>query len=252
MSQDLHRHDFYFILALRKGSGVHEIDFISYEISDNSIFFLRPGQVHRLRLNAGSEGYLMEFAKDFQLSSGGNSNPLLRKAANKNCCQLAEGESTRLSEILHSVFEEYTDKRDGYQEIIKASIQIFLIELLRQRQNKENVPTATNRYSQERLEEFIGLLETHINSQKLVSEYADRMSLSPFQLNSITKNLLGKTAAELIDDYILLESKRYLLATSNQVNQIAHHLGYEDVSYFIRFFKKQTGQTPESFRQNSH
>ncbi|HRW99910.1 MAG TPA: AraC family transcriptional regulator [Cyclobacteriaceae bacterium] len=49
---------------------------------------------------------------------------------------------------------------------------------------------------------------------------------------------------------MLLEAKRYLLATSNQVNQIAFQLGYEDVSYFIRFFKKLTGNTPEAFRKN--
>ncbi|HEX8279287.1 MAG TPA: helix-turn-helix domain-containing protein [Segetibacter sp.] len=34
------------------------------------------------------------------------------------------------------------------------------------------------------------------------------------------------------------------------MNQIADHLGYEDVSYFIRFFKKHTGYSPEAFRYN--
>ena len=94
------------------------------------------------------------------------------------------------------------------------------------------------------------LLETNISTTKQVAAYADRVHLSTFQLNSITKSLLGKTVTELIGDQILLEAKRYLLATSNQVNQIAFQLGYEDASYFIRFFKKRTGQTPEVFRKN--
>jgi AraC-like DNA-binding protein len=42
---------------------------------------------------------------------------------------------------------------------------------------------------------------------------------------------------------------RLLLATANQVKEVADGLGYEDVSYFIRFFKKQTGQTPDAFRK---
>ncbi|MBL7932446.1 MAG: AraC family transcriptional regulator, partial [Bacteroidia bacterium] len=71
-----------------------------------------------------------------------------------------------------------------------------------------------------------------------------------YQLNSITKSLLGKTCSEIINEQIILEARRYLLATSNQVNQIAYQLGYEDVSYFIRFFKKHTGHSPDSFRQN--
>ena len=46
---DLHRHDFFFMLALPKGNGTHEIDFTTHNIFDNSVFFLRPGQVHQLQ-----------------------------------------------------------------------------------------------------------------------------------------------------------------------------------------------------------
>ena len=56
------------------------------------------------------------------------------------------------------------------------------------------------------------------------------LNLSTYQLNAITKTTLGKTCSDLINEYIILEAKRYLLATSNKVNQIAYHLGYEDVS----------------------
>ncbi|WP_052324411.1 helix-turn-helix domain-containing protein [Haliscomenobacter hydrossis] len=76
------------------------------------------------------------------------------------------------------------------------------------------------------------------------------MSLSPYQLNEITKSSVGKTASELINEHIVLEAKKYLLATSNQVKDIADLLGYEDFSYFIRFFKKHTGHSPEAFRHN--
>jgi AraC family transcriptional activator of pobA len=65
MVQDLHRHDFFYVLALEKGKGTHAIDFTSYKISGYSVFFLRPGQVHQLKLKAGSAGYLMEFTADF-------------------------------------------------------------------------------------------------------------------------------------------------------------------------------------------
>ena len=51
---DLHRHDFFFLLALQNGNGKHEIDFTTYEVQHNSIFILRPGQVHQLHLKAGS------------------------------------------------------------------------------------------------------------------------------------------------------------------------------------------------------
>ncbi len=48
---DLHRHDFFFLLAIKNGKGNHEIDFTAYKVLDNSVFFLRPGQVHQLELD---------------------------------------------------------------------------------------------------------------------------------------------------------------------------------------------------------
>jgi AraC family transcriptional activator of pobA len=126
----------------------------------------------------------------------------------------------------------------------------FFIELVRHRQNRESPSNKDTQYTQERLEEFLALIETHISTQKQVSQYADSLNLSTYQLNAIAKASLGKTCSELINEYIILESKRYLLATSNQITQIAYHLGYDDISYFIRFFKKHTGYSPETFRQN--
>jgi AraC family transcriptional regulator, transcriptional activator of pobA len=248
MTQDLHRHDFFFILALKKGRGNHEIDFVSHAISDNSIFVLRPGQVHRLTLKTKREGYLMEFGNRF-FSSTANSD-LLRKAASKCFCQLEAATANKLQAILNSIHEEYRNKNEGFQEVIKANLSIFFIELIRQRHNLAKGKNTHIGYGQQRLEDFLELLERDITEQKQVSHYTEKLNLSQFQLNSICKTLLGKSAARLIDDQILLEAKRYLLATSNQVNQISYYLGYEDVSYFIRFFKKHTGQTPEMFRQN--
>lgn len=248
MVQELHRHDFFYILVLKKGTGDHEIDFTSYEVGDNAVFFMRPGQVHQLTLKAGSTGYLLQFKPDFRYPHDKVSNQLLRKASNTNHYQLDTNKFKKVLAILTYVFEEYTDKQEGYQEVIKANLNIFFIELVRQ--HGKNHSNNVLPYTQESLENFLELLETHISTHKQVSQYADMLNLSLYQLNAITKTTLDKTCSALINEYIVLEAKRYLLATSNQVKEIAYHLGYEDVSYFIRFFKKQTGYSPESFRHH--
>ncbi len=251
MDQELHRHDFFFILALKKGSGSHEIDFAPYQIDDNSLFFMRPGQVHQLQLKAGSTGYLMQFNTDFYYPSDKASGQLLRKASSKSLCQLDGERIKKLLQILSYIFQEYSDKQEGYQDVIKANLGIFFIEFVRHRQNIEAPVSNDVLYPQERTDELLALFQTHISTNKQVSYYADLLNLSSYQLNAITKATLGKTCSELINEFIILEAKRFLLATSNQVNQIAYHLGYEDVSYFIRFFKKHTGFSPEAFRLNS-
>jgi len=88
MVQELHRHDFFHVLALKKGMGNHEVDFTSYEFCDKSLFFMRPGQVHQLILKAESTGYLMEFKTDFYIPPDKVSKMLMCKTINKNLCHL--------------------------------------------------------------------------------------------------------------------------------------------------------------------
>jgi AraC-like DNA-binding protein len=148
------------------------------------------------------------------------------------------------------IFEEYLKKQEGYKDAIRSVLELFFIEYVRQSENPKSNVVSNNGYAMERFEEFTELLEKNITTKKQVTYYTSEMNLSSYQLNEITKKTVGKTASTLIDEYILLEAKRFLLATPNQVKDIAWELGYEDPSYFIRFFKKQTGLTPELFRQN--
>ncbi|MFZ6011114.1 MAG: helix-turn-helix domain-containing protein [Bacteroidota bacterium] len=248
MVQELHRHAFYYLLALKKGRGKHEIDFASHDVRDHSVFVMRPGQVHQIVLKAESTGYLVGFNADFYNPYDKVTRQLLRKANRMNCYRLHASQSKKIFLILNEIFHEHTTKQDAYQEAIKANLGILYLELARLQ--GKSTSKKTNSYAQERAAEFLELLETHISSHKQTSEYANMLNLSAYQLNSITKATLGKTCSDLINDHVVLEAKRYLLATSNQVTQIAFHLGYEDVSYFIRFFKKHTGYSPEAFRHN--
>lgn len=249
--QELHKHDFSFILALQKGKGFHEIDFVSYTVLDNSIFFLRPGQAHKLDLEPGCTGFIMEFNAEFYHPKDKASNQRLRRAGNKNYCKLETSRFKRLLAVLDDIFREYTEREAGYQDIITANLDIFFIEFIRQSPDPKGGIAVSNPYTQDRFEEFLELVGTHIATHKQVAHYAGLMNLSAYQLNGITKSSVGKTASELINEHIILEAKRYLLATPNQIKEIADLLGYEDTSYFIRFFRKYTGHTPEAFRHNS-
>lgn len=250
MIQELHRHNFFFVLVLEKGEGEHIIDFVSYSVSNHSVFFMRPGQVHQLTIKNGSTGYLLGFDKDFYSTREEPANRILRKVSSKSYCQFGFDRFKKLLSILSNIHQEYTEKQEKYREVIKASLEIFIVELARQSQDPKRHSEFSNLYAQERLEVLLELLETHISTNKRVAQYADMLHLTTYQLNAITKKTLGKSCSQLIIEQLILEAKRNLLATSNQINEIASDLGYEDTSYFIRFFKKHTGFSPEAFRQN--
>ncbi len=242
MIQDIHRHDFFFLLALKKASGSHEIDFEPYTVNDHCVFLLRPGQVHQLVLHSPCEGYLLHFTPDFYHS------PLLREASMQNAWQLDSRQWSALYPLLQHIFQENRQQEDKYLDAIRASLDLFFIGLLRRRQQAPAAPGDS--YIQQRYHELIALLETHLSHHKQVAWYAAQLHLSIYQLNNITKTAAGKNCSELINNCIILEAKRLLLATPAQVKEIACQLGYEDASYFVRFFRKHTGHAPQKYRQH--
>lgn len=194
---ELHKHDFYFILALEKGQGVHEIDFIQYNIHDHAVFLLRPGQVHQLQLTADSTGYLLEFDTSFYQPKNTKVEQWWKKAASKNYCEVEESPFKKMLSFLSNIFAEYSTTQEGYQEAIKANLDLFFIELVRQSPNPKQVSSTASTYTQERYEELLRLLEANIVEVKNVAQYAELLNLSVYQLNAITRASVGKTTTDL-------------------------------------------------------
>ena len=72
-----HRHDFFEVLYLNQGSGYHVIDGNKYEIKPPCVFFMSPGQAHKLELSHDIEGFIFIFTADFYLLNRRNQNSLI-------------------------------------------------------------------------------------------------------------------------------------------------------------------------------
>ena len=93
-------------------------------------------------------------------------------------------------------------------------------------------------------------LDEDYNKAHLVTHYARKLGVSSRSLSEINKNILGKTAKEVILERLMLEAKRYLNYSALSVKEIAYTLGYEDPSYFSKLFKQNTSQSPQDYRKN--
>lgn len=243
LKQDLHRHDFYLLLAIERGTGTHEIDFVSHRIRNYSVFFLHPGQVHQIDLAKGSSGFLMQFTNGLYPDRG---NPI--QFLQQSCYAHTAKSYAKIHSLLMSVLHEYQQKQNRFEEVIHSYLTILLTELIRAGENTTRTMRSRS-VNQDRYYQFVSLLEAGFVTHKNVEYYAEQLHVTAYQLNSMIRQAVGKTCSAMIQERILLESKRLLLATTLQVNEIAYQLGYEDPSYFIRFFKKHTGYTPDALRQ---
>ena len=62
--ENSHSHNFYLLVLFTKGSGFHTIDFNTYAIQPNSLFVLKPGQVHSWQLSEDIDGYVAFYSQE--------------------------------------------------------------------------------------------------------------------------------------------------------------------------------------------
>jgi AraC family transcriptional regulator, transcriptional activator of pobA len=244
-----HRHDFYLGLYISQGSGTHTIDFVDYPVKSNAFYLMTPGQVHAWNLAPDTDGYFFFFVPAFyqmgQQEADLTAFPFFQSFHPSPYIQLP-GCDTVINMIIREMLKEYkTSTPDA--PLLRSYLEVVLRKLTRERDvpiGGDATPNATHKLR--RLEE---LINRHYRELKQPHEYAELMNLSASYLNNVCKTVVGKTLSDLINERVVLEAKRFFSYADLTISQVAAKLNFADPSYFIRFFKKHTGQTPEQFRE---
>lgn len=246
-----HRHNYYEIFLFAQGGGNHEIDFNNYDVADNSIHFVSPGQVHRLQRAPYSHGSILLFSRDFYYLGSGAQFSLFEyaflngNAAGSPIVNLSQQDFESLlslSQIMGS--EELSVKESA--EIIRSYLHVFLLKC---RQFSEATVHYTQEVANPIFANFNKLLEQNFRSQHTVSFYADELAVSSRKLIETCQLYCDKSPTQLIRERLILEARRLLLHSKYSIKEIAYFLGFEDPAYFNRFFRKNEQISAGSYRK---
>lgn len=240
-----HKHDFYLLLVIDKGAGVHKIDFEQYRVQDKMVFFLSAGQAHQWHLTEKTTGYQVMFAAEF-LPVAPSKFPFFSGSSKPYLSLDLQGFNLLKAE-LELLKKEFDNEELYSREMIRLRLQIVM--KLLQRWYTQSNPSAGNNSGNRLVMSFYNSLEKHYHEQASVQFYAKQLNITPNYLNIVCRKEAGTSAGECIRQRILLEAKRLLAMTAKDVREISFSLGFEDPAYFSRFFKNNAGCTPGVFRK---
>jgi AraC-like DNA-binding protein len=250
-TREPHRHNYYEIFFFENGGGTHTIDFEEIPIKKNSLHFVSPGQVHLLDREKKSFGYIILFSRDFyhMVTSGAHSLydfPFLNNTHLSPVLNLSEADYAQFAGIINLLQDETKRNKESNKVILGHYLQIILLKCLDLFKVKTSIhPEKANGLFQQ----IRTLVEQHYRSERQPSFFASQLNITEKKLNETCKQFTGESISDFIKARVLLEAKRLLTNSDHSIKEIAYFLGFEDPSYFNRFFRLNTGLTAGDFRK---
>lgn len=250
-----HRHDFFEVLYLLKGSGFHVIDGNKYEIKPPCIFFMSPGQAHKIEFSKDIDGYIFIFTPEFYLINHSNPNRLIEfpffftiRQDNPPLLLTNQSDVIFIENLFQKGIAELQKEKDFSIDLLRSLLDLILTTSESLYKTDENKLKGKGHIV---VKKFFQLVEENYQKNFTVAQYADLMALTPNHLTQTITQLTGKTSSQIIKGKQVLEIKRLLVHTNLSITEIAHKLNFPDQSYFAKFFKRETGSSPLQYRTKS-
>ncbi len=249
-----HVHEFYQIVWFRRGKGTHRIDFVDYPVTDNTIFFISPGQIHAFDGNEDYSGVIVLFNASFLVDEETSESIFLKYNVfnaydSVPYYNVSEDEAERLMLLVNEMNREYSlTGAFAHKDYMQYLVRLFLIRVQRSGERREIPKLYVSSIANRTFVRFRQLLEQNFHSVHTVKEYADMLNISSRTLTKYVGESAHISPLHIINDRIVLEAKRQLQHTALSVKEIGFALGFEDPSYFVKFFKRMTGRMPSEFR----
>lgn len=244
----VHRDDYYTFLFLKSVDVIFTIDFEEIKLQEQSIFYIRPYQVHCASSFQHMKGWSLSI--DSTLIESHYKIIFEEQLLTQKAISIDEFTLTRLEETSRLLNATIQAAPTVFSSGIINNLANVFIGIIAERY-AENEAYLLNNTSRSALiaHQFKKMLALNFKTIKSPTQYAQNLNYSLSHLNESVKTTTGFPVSYWIHQQIVLEAKRMLYHTDMDVKEIAFSLGYEDHTYFSRLFSKQTGISPNAFRR---
>jgi AraC family transcriptional activator of pobA len=246
-----HTHPHYSqILLVRAGGGTVTMEGRASEFCAQAVLVVPALLVHGFDYDQRTDGWVITVANSYLRDIEARAPELAAVFSTGRCIQYPEADQT-FAEVERSVAKLEAEQCRSFvgRDIATEGLLIdVLVNVVRRMQDSDFQPTLGNGSAHEKYRRFLSLIEKHYRHNWSLEQFAQELGTTVTRLRGICREVSGESPIRLLNNRVMIEAQRSLIYTQMSVSEIAYRLGFEDPSYFSRFFRARCGETPSQYK----
>ena len=258
----LHWHDEFELILVTYGQGIFTVNGRKYLCEKDDIILIPSGAIHSMEQHQNDNVEYFNILFSFslleenpdshcsrQFFSRISENVILKEYHLKKDTFL----NSQILPLVKDLVAHRAEKYSGYELMIKARLFEILHIIINQNLNEDRNKNHNERerINTDRLKKILSYTAEHFSERITIEDAASVCSVSPSRFMSIFRAQTGMSYIQYLNDYRLEASTELLTSGSFSVTEIAIKNGFENISYFIRAFRKKFGCTPLEYRSTA-
>jgi AraC-like DNA-binding protein len=238
----------YVLVWCAAGELTMAVDEDEFVLKANTVITITSGQVHYIKKSTAAAGFVLEFTFDFFCKDDKDIELIFH---NSLFCHFAMnevillGDNVSIEKELRQIETELRSQPYQYLITVHSRIELILVEI-----NRCKIKLGGEIWKPDALFlKFLETVRTNFKNNLPVKELAGLLGTTESKLNELSKLHTGKTAQNVIYGLVASEAKRLFQYEKMSVKEVAYELGFNDPFYFSNFFKKQTKQSPKTYKE---
>ena len=243
-------HDLFQFFLVTQGGGRTRVDGRDHRLAPGAALLLPPSTIHEFAFLDDTDGFVASAAAT-SLKRLFDSEPEARAllgAPAVLAMAAASVEVATLDGLMRLAMREFSANLPAREFSLAAYADLIATWFVRAMRGARALGEPVKDPRAGLVRRFVERVEARFQHHDSLDDHARELGVSVPHLSRSCRELLGRSAARVIQDRLMIEARRDLVYTAMSISQISFRLGFSDPAYFSRFFAKRAGVSPSDYR----